>query len=70
MEGSCTDDVECDNGKLMFRGMLFLTSFTIPGLICSPEVCPTGALWDSEDKCCEQRCTTAHPCLDGEVYNS
>merc|ERR1711892_444504 len=36
------------------------------GLICSSDVCPTGALWDSEDKCCEQRCTTAHPCLDGE----
>ena len=65
MEGSCTDDVECENGIWILRGMLILSP-PFSGLICSLDVCPTEALWDSEEKCCEKRCTMAHPCQDGE----
>ena len=45
---------------------------TMLGHICTRGVCTgrfglEGGLWDAEDSCCENRCTTDHPCADGLV---
>ena len=38
-------------------------------MICGTDNCPyTGGRWDSEDDCCERRCTPDHPCREGEGH--
>ena len=36
-------------------------------MVCGKDNCPyTGGRWDAEDDCCERRCTSGHPCREGE----
>ena len=54
-DGDCNEDEDCDGS-----------------MICGNNNCNkwrslTG-LWDSEDDCCERRCTVDHPCKEGEGH--
>jgi hypothetical protein len=51
-EGNCKTDPDC---KL--------------GLACRANICPTvGQQWDSNDKCCKNRCTNTNPCSIGQGH--
>ena len=38
--------------------------------ICGTDNCPiqSGGRWDASDDCCERRCTSEHPCREGEGH--
>ena len=47
-EGDCNDDIDCAGS-----------------LVCGKNNCgKTGGLWDPEDDCCENRCSSDHPCQE------